>query len=186
MRGRRITWGDDLGWLSWRWCWWLFSVALRWRWPGSLMTAAVLPLRDVETPVCVFSPLPVCFFCPLFFLLPVCLSRSPCQYPYCFGPFSLNTIGLSLSLGPPSCFLQFFFLGSLFIGAGGAGLTLPRPIAAHAWGARLLLWHDAGRGANGGVACGARLLWHLIMRQVASGFSFNRARGIVAATVFAL
>jgi hypothetical protein len=100
MRGRRITWGDDLGWLSWRWCWWLFSVALWWRWMGSPMTTAVLPLRGVETPVCVFSPLPVCSFYPFFFLLPVCRSRSPCRYPYCFGPFSLNTVGLSLSRSP--------------------------------------------------------------------------------------
>jgi len=108
-RGRRITWGNDLGWLSWRWCWWLFSVTLWWRWLGSPMTAAVLPLLGVETPVCVFSPLPVCSVYPFFFLFPVFCSRSPCRYPYCFGPFSLNNVGLSLFLGLHSCFLWFFF-----------------------------------------------------------------------------
>jgi len=82
------------------------------------MTAAVLPLRDVETPVCVFSPLPVCFFCPLFFLLPVCLSRSPCQYPYCFGPFSLNTIGLSLSRSPFLFSAVFFPRVTIYRGRG--------------------------------------------------------------------
>jgi len=113
MRGRRITWGDDLGWLSWRWCWWPFSVVLRWRWLGSPMTATVPLLRGVETPVCVFSPLPVCSFCPFFFLLPVCLSWSPYRYPYYFGPFSLNIVGLSLSVSLPifcSLFLFFFYV----------------------------------------------------------------------------
>jgi len=117
MRGRRITWGDDLGWLSWRWCWWPFSVVLRWRWLGSPMTATVPLLRGVETPVCVFSPLPVCSFCPFFFLLPVCLSWSPYRYPYYFGPFSLNIVGLSLSVSLPifcSLFLFFFLCFLLF------------------------------------------------------------------------
>ena len=79
------------------------------------MTATVPLLRGVETPVCVFSPLPVCSFCPFFFLLPVCLSWSPYRYPYYFGPFSLNIVGLSLSVSLPifcSLFLFFFFMFS--------------------------------------------------------------------------
>jgi len=40
MGGKRITWGDDLGWLSWRWCWWPFSVVLWWRWLGRAVAVA--------------------------------------------------------------------------------------------------------------------------------------------------
>jgi hypothetical protein len=36
----------------------------------------------------------------------------------------------------------------VFIEAGGAGSTLPHPIAAHAWGARRLLCHSADTGGQ--------------------------------------
>jgi hypothetical protein len=47
-------------------------------------------------------------------------------------------------------FLPLLFLpfGSLFIEAGEAGSTLPRPIAAHTWGARRLLCHGADSGGQ--------------------------------------
>jgi len=89
-----------------------------------------------------------------------------------------------LSLGFPPRFLPFsppplLPFGSLFIGAGGAGSTLPRPIAAHAWGARLLHCCGAGRGGQwrrrlrGTTSLSA----HHEEVRVASGFGFNRARG---------
>jgi len=73
----------------------------------------------VETPVCVFSPLSVCSFCPFFLLLPVYVSWSPYRYPYFFGPFSLNTVCLSLSRSPfpfSAVFSSFFLFSSLLSG----------------------------------------------------------------------
>jgi hypothetical protein len=70
-------------------------------------------------------------------------------------------------------------LGSLFIGAGGAGSTLPRPIAAHAWGARLLHCCGAGRGGQWRrrLRGTTSLSSHHEEVRVASGVGFNRARG---------
>ena len=82
-RGREFTWGDDPGWLSWRWCWWLCSVALRWRWRWNPVKAAVLSLcRDTDR-----------FLFPRWF------------YPfYPFSSFS-PTVSLSLPVDIPSLFL---------------------------------------------------------------------------------
>ena len=74
-----------------------------------------------------------------------------------FGRFSLNTISFSLSLGFPivffvifPLFLSLFFplVWVVFIGAGGARLTQPRPIAARAWCARCLLFLGADSGGQ--------------------------------------
>jgi len=120
--------------------------------------------------------------------------------PFFFTPFSLEkllflsfgltflsqrTIRLSLSRSPFlffsfPLFCPLFFLpfGIVFIGAGEAGLTLPRLIADHAWGAHASCSATApSEVANGGVACGSRLLCHLIMRRVGSDFGCNRACG---------
>ena len=98
---------------------------------------------------------------------------------------SLFRLFLSLSLfrflSPFAVVLSPLLLpfGSLFIGAGGAGSTLPRPIAAHAWGARLLHCCGVGRGGQwrrrlrGTTSLSA----HHEEVRVASGFGFNRARG---------
>ena len=122
------------------------------------MTAATLLLHCAETPVGVSFPagLSLLFF---FFLLPVCLSQFPSRYPMflCFSVsvVSLSTQSVSLSQFPPfsAVFLLFssFFLFCVrvvFIEVGGVGLILPHPIAAHAWGARRLLCHDADSGGQ--------------------------------------
>jgi len=111
-----------------------------------------------DTSRCLLPPL-VYLFYPFFpsprLFLSVSLSISSVFGFYCFGRFSLNTIGLSLSLslGFPPRFLSFLPLlflpfKSLFIEAGEAGSTLPRPIAAHTWGARRLLCHGADSGGQ--------------------------------------
>ena len=152
MGGGRITWGGDLGRLSWRWGWWLFSVAMRWRW--NPVTAAVLPLcRDTNR--CPL-PLPVYPFYPFSSFSPTVSLGFPVDIPgfFCVSQFrsflSLRSWFLSLSFPP---FLPFYSplilpFGSLFIGARGARSTLPRPIATHAWGARLLHCCGAGRGGQ--------------------------------------
>jgi len=100
-RGREFTWGDDLGWLSWRWCWRLFSVALRWRLLRSPMTATVLLLHGVGIPGHSGSLL-LSFFLPFLHLpLSVSLSISLVFGFYCFGSFSLNTVSFSLSVSLP-------------------------------------------------------------------------------------
>jgi len=150
---------------------------------------------SAETPVGVSFPAGFSFL-SFFFLLPNCLSRFPCRYPrffwfLCFGCSSLSlSVGFSLFRFPSpfaavlSFFLFFlasFFLsfGSLFIRAGGAGSTLPRPIAAHAWGARLLHCCGTGRGGQWRrrLRGTASLSSHHKEVRVASGVGFNRARG---------
>jgi len=92
--------------------------------------------------------LPCRFFLFILFLpsprlsLAVFLSISPVFWFLCFGCSSLS-LGrfLSVSVSLPVCcrsLLSLLFFPSLvfctrtvFIGAGGAGTTLPRPIAAH-------------------------------------------------------
>jgi len=120
-------------------------------------------------------------------LFSVCLSRSLCWYPRfsvsTVSVPSLSTLLVSLSRFPSPFSAVFSLLllpfGSLFIGAGGAGSTLPRPIAAHAWGARLLHCCGAGRGGQwrrrlrGTTSLSA----HHEEVRVVSGFGFNRARG---------
>jgi len=115
--------------------------------------------------------------------------------PGFFG-FSVSVVPLSLSVGfslfrfpsPFAAVLSFFLFflasfflsfGSLFIGAGGAGSTLPRPIAAHAWGARLLHCCGAGRGGQWRrpLRGTTSLSSHHEEVRVASGVGFNRARG---------
>jgi len=74
-----------------------------------------------------------CFFCVSQF-------RSFLSLPsrflsLCFPPFSCRLLSF-LGLFP---FFPFFFFcctQTVFIGAGGAGTTLPRPIAAHGVGSR--------------------------------------------------
>jgi len=143
------------------------------------MTAAVLLLHGVGTPghsgslLLSFSPfasLGLSVDIPGFrFLLFRFLLSQHCWFP---------------SLGFPPRFLPFPPLlllpfRSLFIGAGGAGSTLPRPIAAHAWGARLLHCYGAGRGGQWRrrLRGTASLSAHHEEVRVASGFGFNRARG---------
>jgi hypothetical protein len=46
----------------------------------------------------------------------------------------------------------------VFIEAGGAGSTLPHPIATHAWVHVACSATTPTAVANGGVACGTRLL----------------------------
>ena len=138
---------------------------------------------SAETPVGVSFPVGFSFL-SFFFLLPDCLSRFPCRYPrffwfLCFGCSSLS-LGrfLSLSVSLPVCCrsLLFSFLlaspflsfGSLFIGAGGAGSTLPRPIGARAWGARLLHCCGAGRGGQ----------WRRRLRGTAALASHHEAGGV--------
>ena len=60
------------------------------------------------------------------------------------SPFAAVLSSLFFLLAPPS----FFCTRTVFIGAGGAGTTLPHPIAAHAWGARRLLCHGADSGGQ--------------------------------------
>jgi len=164
-RGREFTWGDDLRWLSWRWCWRLFyfSVALRWWLLRSLMTVAVLLLHNIGTPGHSGS-LFLSFFLPFLCLpLSVSLSISPVFDFYCFGSFSLNTVGFTLSVSLP-VFCRSFFSSLLFcvwvvfIEAGGVGSTLPHPIATHAWVHVACSATAPTAVANGGVACGTRLL----------------------------
>ena len=101
-----------------------------------------------------------------------------------FLPFGLSLfskrkiIAISL-LVPPlfSCFSSPLpFIWVVFIGAGGAGSTLPRP-SPPVHGAHFASSATAPAVvANGGVACEARLLEHLIMRWVASDLG-SKARG---------
>jgi len=156
------------------------------------MTVRPSDSSDASSPLCRDTSrrfFPVGFsFLSFFFLLPDCLSRFPCRYPRFFG-FSVPVVPLSLSVGFSlfrflssfAAVLSSFLLpfGSLFIGTGGAGSTLPRPIAAHAWGTRLLHCCGAGRGGQW-----RRRLWgtaslssHHEEVRVASGFGINRARG---------
>jgi len=140
----------------------------------SPMTVAVLLLHDVGTPghsgslLLSFSPfasLGLSVDIPGFrFLLFRFLLSQHSRFP------SLFSAVFSLLLLP---------FGSLFIGAGGAGSTLPRPIAAHAWGARLLHCCGAGRGGQWRrrLRGTASLSAHHEEVRVASGFGFNRARG---------
>jgi hypothetical protein len=113
--GGRITWGGDLGRLSWRWGWWLFSAAMRWRWRWNPVIAVALPLcRDTNR--CPLPP-PVYPFYPFSsFSLTVSLGF-PIDIPgfLCFSVLivSLSTQSVSLSQFPPLfCrFLPpFFFL----------------------------------------------------------------------------
>jgi len=116
--------------------------------------------------------------------LSVSLSISLVFWFLCFGCSSLSrSVSLSFGFSPrllsfsPSFFPPLFLsFGSLFIGAGGAGSTLPRPIGARAWGHVSCTAAVLAEVANGGVSCGARLLWHLIMMRVASD-SGLKARG---------
>jgi len=88
-----------------------------------------------------------------------------------------------LSLGFPPHFLSFFpsppFLFCVrvvFIEAGGAGRPCPIP-SPPMHGVHVAYFATAPTAvANGGVACETRLLWHLIMRWVASDFG-SKARG---------
>jgi len=140
------------------------------------MIAAVLLLHGVGTPGHSGSLL-LSFSLPfLRFPLSVSLLISPVFGFYCFGSFSLNTVGFSLSVSLP-VFCPFLFsfglpyflsFGSLFIGAGGAGSTLPRPIGARAWGARLLHCCGAGRGGQ----------WRRRLRGTAALASHHEAGGV--------
>ena len=126
---------------------------------------------------------------PLFFLSPHCLlflsSVSPLLFPFlsrkpfCFSlsvsPFFLKN-DRTLSLGLPFFFLPFFsffppFLFCIrvvFIEAGGAGSTLPHPIAAYAWGARRLLCHGADSGGQ----------WRRRLRDTAALASHHEMGGV--------
>jgi len=78
-------------------------------------SGGVPSLRCRDTGLCLLPPAG-CSFYPFFFLLPVCLSRSPYRYPQlflsfnCYGPFSLKTVGLSLSRSLLPFFCLFFSL----------------------------------------------------------------------------
>jgi hypothetical protein len=56
----------------------------------------------------------------------------------------------------------------VFIEAGGAGSTLPHPIAAYAWGARRLLCHDADSGGQ----------WRRRLRDTAALASHHEMGGV--------
>jgi hypothetical protein len=94
----------------------------RWRWRWNPVTAAGLPLcRDTDR--CPLSP-PVLSFLSFFFLLPDCLSQSPCRYPR-FFLVSTVSVGFSLSrlVSLPVCcrFFSLFFLlrsGGIYRGRG--------------------------------------------------------------------
>jgi len=103
-----------------------------------------------DTSRCLLPP-PVYLFCPFLPSPRLSLSRFP-------SPFS--TTSSSLFFLPP--------FGSLFIGAGGAGSTLPRPIAAHAWGAHRLLCHGADSGGQ----------WRRRLRGTAALASHHEMGGI--------
>ena len=88
-------------------------------------------------------------------------------------------VSLSVSL-PVFCnfFLLLFFLsGRYLLGQGERGRPCLVPsLPMH--GAHVSCSATApAEVANGGVAYGARLLWHHIMRRVASSFGSNKARG---------
>jgi len=109
-------------------------------------------------------------FFPLFFLsflpfrslsLHLFLSKKMLFLSFGLSFLSQKTAGLSLSVSLPfflpfTVFFLFFFFppplyhlfGIIFIGAGGVGSTLPHPIAAHVWGACLLLYHGTNRGGQ--------------------------------------
>jgi len=118
--------------------------------PSDSSSASSSLCRDTSR--CLLPP-PVYLFCP--FLPSPCLSLS--RFP---SPFS--TTSSSLFFLPP--------FGSLFIRVGERGrpcLVPSQPMhGAHVACSATALTAVA----NGGVACGARLLWHLIMRWVASDF----------------
>ena len=143
---------------------------------------------SVETPVGVSFPAGFSFL-SFFFLLPDCLSWFPCRYPWFFG-FSISVVPLSLSVGfslfrflspfaavlsfflffwPPS---PFFCTRTVFIGAGGAGTTLPRPIICMGCEVAAPSCHGTGWDVQW-----AGRLQGTASLSVASGFSFNRARG---------
>ena len=146
------------------------------------MTVRPSDSSDASSPLCRDTSrrfFPVGFsFLSFFFLLPDCLSRFPCRYPRFFG-FSVSVVPLSLSVGfslfrflsPFAAVLSSFFLAPLwlvFIGAGGAGSTLPCPIIAHAWCTRRLFCHGAG--------CGGQ--WRRCLRSTAARASHHEMGGV--------
>jgi hypothetical protein len=122
------------------------------------------------------------FVSPLSSLSLLCLSSSL--------PFSLSKTLMFLSFGlsflpqkrsdslsrSPFLFsvVLFFFppflfcIRVVFIEAGGAGSTLPHPIAAYAWGARRLLCHDADSGGQ----------WRRRLRDTAALASHHEMGGV--------
>ena len=143
--------------------------------PGDSSSAcAVLRYQSVSS-----SPAGLSFL-SFFFLLLDCLSQFPCQYPRLFfvsqfrSFLSLHSRFLSLSF--PFFSAVFFSLASfslfctrtVFIGAGGAGMTLPHPITAHAWGARRLLCHGADSGGQ----------WRRRLRDTAALASHHEMGGV--------
>jgi len=172
MGGGRITWGGDLGRLSWRWGWWLFSVAMRWRW--NPVTAAVLPLcRDTNR--CPL-PLPVYPFYPFSSFSPTVSLGFPVDIPgfFCVSQFrsflSLRSWFLSLSFPPFSVVLfpsYSSFRVTIYRGKGSE--VDPAPSHRYPCMGRTspaLLWRRPRWPME------ASLAW-----RVASGFGFNRARG---------
>ena len=169
-RGREFTWGNDLRWLSWRWCWWLFSVALRWPWLWNLMTAAALPLcRDTDQ--CPLLP-PVYPFYHFSSFSPTVSLGLPVDIPGFFGFYCFGCFSLSLSFSP--CLLSFslFFsplssaLGGIYRGRGSGVDPTSSHRCVHTAHVAISATSPA-MAANEGVVCEARLLRHLIMRWVA-------------------
>jgi len=121
-------------------------------------------------------------FCSFSLFSPSVSLNFPADIPlffFCVSQFRsfLSPPSWFLSLGFPLRFLPFslFFwpllflsFGSLFIGAGGAGSTLPRPIGAHAWGARLLHCHGADSGGQ----------WRRRLRDTAALASHHEMGGV--------
>ena len=133
--------------------------------------------------------LPCRFFLFILFLpsprlsLSVSLSISPVFWFLCFGCSSLS-LGrfLSLSVSLPVCCRSllsffsfwpspsFFCTRTVFIGAGERERPCPIPLPPM-HGVHVACSAMAPTAvANGGVACGTQLLWHLILRWVASDF----------------
>ena len=144
-------------------CFFLCSAGLRLSFPSGLcfffcafyslfssFSFFPLPFPPLFSPVFFFS-FRFCCFC--YFSLPLSLSKKT-VCPSLLSPF------LFFSSPPPPSFR------TVFIGAGGAWPTLPRPISAHAWSAQFP-WSVTAPGevAIGGVACGTQLLFLLIMRR---------------------
>jgi hypothetical protein len=133
--------------------------------------------RCVEIPIGVLFPRRFYPFYPFSSFSPTVSLSLRVDIPGFFWFLLSRSVSLSLGwfLSPfAAVFFLFFFscVRVVFIGAGGAGSTLPRPIAAHAWGARLL--HRCGAGWGGQwwrrLQGTTSLLSHHEEVQVASGF----------------
>jgi hypothetical protein len=127
-RGEEELPGGDLGRLSWRWCWWLFSVAVMVRTSDS--SGASSPLcRDTSQRFLPRRFIPSVLFLPYPRLsLSVSQSISPVFVFLSFGHFSLYTIGFSISVSP--LFSVVFFLlsrasvGGIYRAKGSGGVPI--------------------------------------------------------------